>query len=644
MYRWSYLVYGYSYEIEVQSLAITTSFYAVISGELLSQVHRVNIKSISNNMSELMTPITRRRFVLGVSSALAYAVSPWPKLSFADTQPANIPTIQGHQFNLDIGYKAVNFTGKERIATTVNGSLPAPTLRWKQGQLVTLNVTNNLNEDSSIHWHGMILPTEMDGVPGLSYTGIKPGETYKYEFEVNQSGTYWYHSHSGYQEQTGVYGAIVIDPAEPDPVDYDRDYVMVLSDWTDEDPADIYAKLKKQSHYYNTRERTFSDVWSEVKEKGVAQTLRDREMWNDMRMSDRDISDVTGMTYTFLMNGQTPEQSWTGLFNKGEKVRLRIINAAAMTLFDVRIPDVKMTVVAADGQSVEPVTVDDFRIGVAETYDIIIEPEADKAHAIFAQAIDRSGFAYGVLTPDLNMKAELPELDPTPILTMADMGMDHGAISSKLMMNMAGHDGHKMDHSMPMKKNDTAVMGTGLAGFGSALPISHQKTEFGPHVDMRSEQPIYKIDDPGIGLRDHQRIYGRKVLSYADLHNLYPTSDPREPSREIELHLTGNMTRYVWSINGIKYADAEPINLKYGERVRFTLINDTMMNHPMHLHGLWSELETGDAKNIPRKHTVIVQPGAKISYLVSADALGRWAYHCHLRFHMFSMFREVRVS
>jgi len=357
-------------------------------------------------------------------------------------------------------------------------------------------------------------------------------------------------------------------------------------------------------------------------------------------MSDRDISDVTGATYTFLMNGQTPDQGWTGLFNKGEKVRLRFINAAAMTLFDVRIPNVKMTVVAADGQNIEPVTIDDFRIGVAETYDVVVEPEADKAHVIIAQAIDRTGFAYGVLTPDVNMKAELPELDPSPILTMADMGMNHD-MADMQTMNMSGEMGHQMDHSMHMEM--ASEMGSGKAGYGSDEPIKHKQTEFGPHVDMRAEVPMYKLDDPGIGLRDHAVKYGRKVLTYSDLRNLYQTHDPREPEREIQLHLTGNMSRYMWSIDGVKYSDAEPIILKYGERVRFTLVNDTMMNHPMHMHGMWSDLETGDGERIPRKHTVIVQPGSKVSYLVTADARGRWAYHCHLVFHMLSMFREVRV-
>jgi len=581
-------------------------------------------------------PTTRRRFVLGTSSVLACASLPWASLVSSNEQAVNFPELRGQRFNLEIDYQLVNFTGQNKIATTVNGSLPAPILRWKQGEKVTLKVTNNLAHDSSIHWHGMILPSNMDGVPGLSFAGIKPGATFEYQFDVQQSGTYWYHSHSGFQEQTGLYGAIIIDPADADPVECDRDYVVILSDWTDEDPADVYAKLKKQSHYYNRQERTVVDTLNDIKDKGVKQTWRDRKMWNQMRMSDRDISDVTGTTYTFLMNGHTPEQGWTGLFNKGEKIRLRFINAAAMTLFDVRIPDVKMTVVAADGQNIEPVTIDDFRIGVAETYDVIVEPEADKAHTIIAQAIDRSGFAYGVLTPDINMKSELPELDPSPILTMADMGMDHSA-----MNDMPNDMGHQMDHSMHMAM--ATQMGSGKAGHGSNLPITHKESEFGPHVDMRAEMPMYKLDDPGIGLRDHAEKYGRKVLTYADLHNLYGTSHLAEPDREIQLHLTGNMSRYMWSIDGIKYADADPIILKYGERVRFTLINDTMMNHPMHLHGMWSDLETGDGKRIPRKHTVIVQPGAKVSYLVTADARGRWAYHCHLAFHMMSMFREVRV-
>lgn len=594
----------------------------------------------------------------------------------APAAPAPIAELRGNRFDLHIGRQAVNFTGAPRFATTVNGSLPAPILRFKEGERVTLRVHNSLAEDSSIHWHGLILPADMDGVPGLSFAGIKPGGSYTYSFDVKQSGTYWYHSHSGFQEQSGLYGAIIIDPQEPDPFTCDREYVMLLSDWTDEDPVDVYAKLKKMSHYYNFNERTVADTWREIKAHGVKATFEAREMWNQMRMSETDISDVTGYTYSFLMNGQTPAEGWKGLFRRGEKIRLRFINAAAMTFFDVRIPGLKMTVVAADGQNVEPVSVEEFRIGVAETYDVIVEPSDDQAYTVFAQAIDRSGYARGTLTPDYSLTAEVPELDPVPILSHGDMGMAHGnhAMTDSAAMNTSSemdHAMHKMgsaggmDHSMHKMGNSGAMdhsqhsMGNsgamdhsqhamGNSGamdhsqhtMGTITPVKHAATEYGPHVDMRADNPQYRLDDPGVGLRNN----GRRVLTYSDLRNICPTPDPREPEREIELHLTGNMSRYMWSINGVKHADAEPIKLKYGERVRITFVNDTMMNHPMHLHGMWSDLETGDDRHIPRKHTVIVQPGASISYRVTADALGRWAYHCHLIYHMPGMFREVHVS
>ena len=664
-------------------------------------------------MSEYSSGLSRRQFITGlVAGAAGIGLgnpSAWAAQLAQQTGVQN--TLKGNNFNLDIGYLPVNFTGKDRMAIAVNGSVPAPVLRWKEGERVTLRVNNHLAEDSSIHWHGLILPTEMDGVPGLSFDGIKPGGYYQYSFDVIQSGTYWYHSHSGHQEQVGMYGAIVIDPREPDPVACDRDYVVLLSDWSDEDPHAIFRKLKIQPHIYNVNERTLVDLYRDIREKGVSQTWSDRLMWNQMRMSDRDISDVTGYTYTFLMNGKTPAEGWFGLFKKGEVVRLRFINGSGMTLFDVRIPGLKMTVVAADGQNVEPVTVDDFRIGVAETYDVLVEPDGDMAYTIFAQAIDRSGYARGTLAPDPSMHAHIPEMDPSPILTHMDMGMDHGDHSShgaatsggvdhsahgkpamdhsahgkpamdhsahgkqvvdhsahgkpamdhsahgkpamdhsahgKAAMDHSAHGKAAMDHSAHgMAKSGSArpVFGSGLAGYGSNQPIVHAHSEFGPHVDMRAENPQYRLDDPGVGLRDHQRLYNRKVLTYADLRNLTRTLDPRQPEREIQLHLTGNMSRYMWSINGIPYAHAEPILLTYGERLRVTLVNDTMMNHPMHLHGMWSELETGDADYIPRKHTVIVQPGSKISYLVTADARGRWAFHCHLLFHMDGMFREFRV-
>lgn len=623
--------------------------------------------------------LSRRQFVTGVTAGSALCglgVVP-AALGAGEASSRNPSQLSGNQFDLSLDYLPVNFTGERRLATAVNGSVPAPTLVWQEGDTVTLNVRNNLAVDSSIHWHGIILPTSMDGVPGMSFMGIKPGETFSYQFDVTQSGTYWYHSHSGFQEQTGLYGAIVVKPKHREPDHFDREHVVMLSDWSDQRPEDIYKTLKQMPHYYNTRERTLNDLYEEIKRKGVAATWNERQMWNAMRMSDRDISDVTGWTYTFLMNGNEPDRGWTGLFNNGERVKLRFINAAAMTIFDVRIPCLKMTVVASDGQAIEPVTIDEFRIGVAETYDVIVEPDSDTAYTVFAQAIDRSGYARGTLTPDQSIQSQLPDMDPMPILTHSDMGMSHamhgsdhaghsmampdsdsaGMDHSQHMMGASDHSMHNMDHSghdmgamqhgsakMARDSSPHAAMGSGRAGFGSSQPIHHQPSEFGPQVDMRAEMPQYMLDDPGIGLRDHQRLYGRKVLTYSDIVNRYETLDKRQPEREIELHLTGNMSRYMWSVNGIKFADAEPLLLRYGERVRITLVNDTMMNHPIHLHGMWSELETGEPGRIPRKHTVIVQPGAKLSYLVTADAKGRWAYHCHLLYHMLGMFREVRVS
>jgi len=613
---------------------------------------------------------SRRRFVTGLASTTAFGIlNSSGVVGAADSmaQSKNQQnSLRGNNFNLDIGYRPVNFTGNNRQATCVNGSVPAPILRWKEGEHVTLNVRNTMAVDSSIHWHGMILPSNMDGVPGLSFSGIKPGETYKYQFDVKQSGTYWYHSHSKFQEQTGLYGAIVIEPKEDAPYTYDRDYVVVLSDWSDEDPDDIYANLKKMPHIYNINERTLADLNRDVKNKGLAAAIKGRAMWNNMLMSDTDISDVTGRTYTFLMNGKTPAQGWVGEFKKGEKILLRFINAAAMTFFDVRIPGIKMTVVASDGQYVQPVTVDEFRIGAAETYDVIVEPSSEQAYTLFCQAIDRSGFARGTLTPNRSLVAQIPEMDESPVLTHIDMGMDHSGMAMGNNESGASVSDCTLEHAamghceMPDMKvmaepnctPEHAAMGhcdmpklvqefaTGKAGFGSAKEVSFDHLRRGPKIDMLALGAQYRLNDPGVGLRNN----GRRVLTYADLFNLNRTLDSRQPSREIELHLTGNMSRYMWSIDGVKASQAEPIQMAYGERVRLTLVNNTMMNHPMHIHGVWSELETGDAEFIPRKHTVIVQPGAKISYLVTADAIGRWAYHCHLMYHMPGMFREVHIS
>ena len=616
--------------------------------------------------------LSRRRFVKGLALGGAFTGLGFGGSVFAVIMKQARPqTLRGTKFDLTLAEQAVNFTGVPRVATTVNDSLPAPLLRWRVGDTVTLRVTNLLPQTSSIHWHGIILPSAMDGVPGIAddFQGIRPGETFTYRFPVTQSGTYWYHSHSGFQEQTGLYGPIVIDPRELDPVEYDRDYVVMFSDWTDEDPNDVYRKLKKLSHYYNFNERTHADLMRDIETKGLEATWNDRKMWNQMRMSQRDLSDVTGYTYTFLTNGRTPADGWSGLFRKGEKVRLRFINGSAMTFFDVRIPGLKMTVVAADGQNLEPVTVDEFRLGVAETYDVIVEPMHDMAYTIFAQDIARTGFARGTLTPDLVMTAEIPEMDPVPDLGHNDMGMGmHG-------MGHVGHDMSKMNHTQDQMPDGQMMSGmdhsqhqmsegAAMAGMDysqhqmtmnggvdrsmlkpnpsdfTAGPVTHAKTEYGPHVDMRADAAQYRLDDPGVGLRNN----GRRVLTYADLRNLQVSPDLREPDRDIELHLTGNMGRYMWSIDGIKHADAEPLRWKLGERLRITFVNDTMMNHPMHLHGMWSDLETGDNNFLPRKHTVVVQPGSRISYRVTVDAEGGWAYHCHLLYHMLGMFRTVIVS
>jgi CopA family copper-resistance protein len=577
--------------------------------------------------------ISRRKFVTGAAAGGALAglgINP----SWAAAANPGLQTLRGKHFDLGIGYREVNFTGRTRQATVVNGSLPGPVLRWQQGENVRLRVSNSLAVDSSIHWHGIILPADMDGVPGLSFAGIKPGETFEYNFPVSQSGTYWYHSHSGFQEQTGLYGALIIDPIEPEPFSYDRDYVVMLSDWSDEQPEKIYSNLKKQSHYYNRQMRTAGDTFAELGEKGLAGTWRDRAMWNRMRMNDRDIADVGGSTYTYLVNGHTPDANWEGLFSKGERVRLRIINSSAMSIFDVRIPGLKMTVVAADGQYVEPISVDEFRIGVAEIYDVIVEPQ-EGAYTLFAQSIDRSGYARATLTEQAGLAAVVPAMDPPPILTHADMGMGHGNAHAGHAM---GSSNETVDHSAHAGHNMAPALG--LAGLGSKASVVHPKSENGFQVDMQAEQPRNQLDDPGIGLHDN----GRHVLTYAELRNLNPTPDPREPTREIQLHLTGNMERYMWSMDGIRFADAEPLQLKLDERIRITLVNDTMMNHPIHLHGMWSDLETGSVDHIPRKHTVLVQPGAKISYLVTPDMPGKWAYHCHLLYHMLGMFRQVEVS
>ena len=585
-----------------------------------------------------MNNMNRRTFVKGVLATSIIASIPI-NLSANSKISTRIKTteLSGNVFNLSIEKIAVNITGNPSIAKTVNGMLSGPTLRWKEGDTVTINVTNNLNEDTSIHWHGIILPASMDGVPGFSnFNGIKPGETFTYKFPILQSGTYWYHSHSGFQEQEGVFGAIIIEPKIKDPYEYDREYVISLSDWSDEKPSSVYRKIKLSSSYYNFKQRTVGDFIDEVKEKGFFEAFSERKMWNEMKMTDRDISDVSGYTYTYLMNGENPATGFKALFKNGEKIRLRFINSEDMTFYDVRIHGLKMTVVAADGNNIQPVTVDEFRIGVAETYDVIVEPEVNKAYSIFAQSIDRSGYALGALTFDEKVIAQTPQMDAFPILTHADMGM--GGTSD----NNSEHDMSTMETQKPTMNH--SMMGHDMSTMNSnqkkEIPITKLEESTGVQVDAVAMNPQYRLSDPGVGLRNN----GRRVLTYADLKSLTPTTNDKYPDREIILRLTGNMERYMWSINGITYKDAKPLEFKYGERLRITYINDTMMNHPMHLHGMWSDLETGDDNYLPRKHTIVVQPGSKISFRVNVDAKGSWAYHCHLLYHMTDMFRKVIVS
>jgi CopA family copper-resistance protein len=624
--------------------------------------------------------VSRRTFVKGLAvGGAAAGLGLWRAPALAQgNPPVGWTALSGTEFDLRIGETPMNFTGSPRVAFTVNGSVPAPTLRWKEGDTVTLRVANTLAEDASIHWHGILLPANMDGVPGLSFHGIRPGEAYVYRFKVRQGGTYWYHSHSGFQEQRGVYGPLVIEPREPEPFKYDREHIIMLTDWTDERPERVFAKLKKQSDYYNFHQRTVGDFLRDVRTKGLRPTLADRKMWGEMRMTPTDLADVSGYTYTYLLNGTAPAGNWTGIFKSGERVRLRFINGSAMSYFDVRIPGLKMTVVAADGQYVHPVTVDEFRIATAETFDVIVEPSGQDAFTIFAQSNDRTGFAAGTLAVREGLRAAIPHLDPRPMLTMADMGHggmghDMGAMGTEAQTPGAPtpadpRAGHTMPpaavpanppkgQATPQKPTPPDPHAGHAAPQAPAAPDphaghdmsamtggmqQHPDSESGnPLVDMQTMTPTSRLDDPGIGLREN----GRRVLTYADLRSLFDDPDGREPGRTIELHLTGHMERFAWSFNGIKFSGAEPLRLTYGERLRIVLVNDTMMTHPIHLHGMWSDIEDDTGQFHVRKHTVDMPPGTKRSYRVTADALGRWAYHCHLLFHMEAgMFREVRVE
>jgi len=647
---------------------------------------------------------TRRRFLQGTAAMTALAGLGRLAPAFAWDKSGNLlaeKTVSGNAdiYHLTIDRTPMTIGGRPANPITINGSIPGPLIRLKEGREAILRVTNNLTEDTSIHWHGVLLPTGMDGVPGLSFAGIKPGETFEYRYPLKQSGTYWYHSHSGLQEQLGHYGPLIIDPAGPEPFDYDRDYVVMLSDWTFKDPHHVLAKLKKSEGYYNYQKRTAGDFFHDVSMKGWSHAMSERNMWGQMRMSSRDILDVGGTEYTYLINGLPSESNWTGLFRRGEKVRLRFINGSAMSFFDVRIPGLKMTVVQADGQNVKPVPIDEFRIGVAEIYDVIVEPQDDRAYTIFAEAMDRSGFVRATLAPREGMVAPVPEPRPQPVergmesmgmdmsgMDMSGMDMSHGSMQmdmsssdnmkstqtgnmssmdhSKMQMDVGTSDNMKssqsgnmssMDHSkMQMDMSDSSMqqqqsgamnMGSGDAHADWVLKdrkIMHGPDNHGPGAAMVADHPMYRMDDPGVGLQD----VGHKVLVYDDLRGLHPWPDHRPPQREIELHLTGNMERYMWSFDGKKFSEVDgPIQFHYGERLRLILVNDTMMDHPIHLHGMWMELENKHGNYRPRKHTLSVKPGEMLSALITADAPGDWAFHCHLLYHMKAgMFRVVSVA
>ena len=572
-----------------------------------------------------MTKLTldrRTLFKSAVALGIANAFPAWAQSGTHGLHPAP-GVLSGESIALTVADSHFATGGRSAHAVTINGTVPAPLIRLREGQNVRLSVTNHLKEDTSIHWHGLIVPFQMDGVPGVSFPGIAPGETFHYEFPIRQSGTYWYHSHSGMQEAMGHYGPIVIDPAGTDPVQATREHVIVLSDWSPVHPHVQLKRLKQSGGYYNMQRQTLASLL-----KGKDQPLKDRIDWGKMRMDPTDISDVTGSTYSFLVNGHSTAENWTGLFTPGERVRLRIINASAMTNFNVRLPGLPMTVVQCDGQHVQPVETDEFQIGIAETYDVIVQPTDATAYALIAEAIDRSGLVRATLAPQIGMVAAVPALRARPLLTMKDMGMD--------MSGMDMGQGGVIDLSQPA--NDS------MAGHSMKMldPSVAPNVPMGPGVATLSSMPADRTADRPTGLED----VDHRVLTYADLRSLEPNEDIRAPTRSLDIHLTANMERFMWSFDGVKLSDgADPIAFRHMERVRVTLINDTMMPHPIHIHGHFFQLLTGDdpAHN-PRKHTVNVLPGGKISFDLTADALGDWAFHCHMLMHMHTgMMRVVTV-
>ncbi len=548
-----------------------------------------------------------RRQLLRAGAAFGGAAALLPNWALgAGLEAAGPSALSGEDIALTIGHSSVTLDGRKGHAVTINGTVPGPLIRLKEGQNVRIAVTNRLHEDTSIHWHGLLVPFQMDGVPGVSFPGIKPGETFVYEFPVIQAGTYWYHSHSGLQELEGHYGPLVIDPKGAEPAPYDREHVIVLSDYSFMHPHKVIQRLKQQAGFFNMQKQTVAGLL-----QGKDQSLDERVEWSAMRMDPTDVLDVTGSTYTFLINGHGPKDNWTGLFEPGQRVRLRVINAASMSVFNLRIPDLPMSVVQADGLAVRPVEVDELQISPAETYDVIITPR-DRAYTLVAEAADRSGMGRATLAPRLGMTAPVPPLRRRPVLTMKDMGMDHSAMPG-------------MDHG-DMSMRD---------------PMMAPQVTMGPGVQMISPMPVDRVGDRGVGLADAEH----RVLVYTDLVALEANPDPRPPSREVEIHLTGNMERFMWGFDGKKFSElVEPIPFRLNERVRVTLVNDTMMSHPIHLHGHFFEVVNGHEGHHPRKHTVTVQPGGKVSFDLTADAEGDWAFHCHMLLHMHAgMFNVVTV-
>lgn len=598
-------------------------------------------------MSRRHHSLTRRRFAARAGSGAALLAASgllpgWARAAAGLVRPARTESIDV-ELELRIGRTDLLFGGRTGHAVTINGTVPGPLLRLREGGTATLRVVNELAETTSIHWHGILLPAGMDGVPGLSFAGIPAGETFVYRYPLKQSGTYWYHSHSGLQEQLGHYGPLIIDPLDPEPFAYDREHVVVLGDWTFESPYRVLAKLKKESGYYNFGRRTVPGLFAEARAKGgLGKALGDRLAWGRMRMDATDIADVTGATYTYLMNGTAPDDNWTALYRPGEKVRLRFINTGAASTFDVRIPGLAMTVVQADGQNVEPVLVDELRIAIAETYDVIVEPAGDRAYTIFAESMDRSGYARGTLTTRAGMAAEVPGRRPRPVRTMADMGMDHGAMDHEAMNHEAMDQGGMGQAGMGGEHGDHAGGGPPEPEPPPAGPIPHGPDRHGPGnagVPMTVQS---RLSDPGTGLGND----GWRVLLYSDLRALEPLYEHRLPDREIELHATGNMERYMWSFDGKKFSQVDgPIPFHLGERLRIHFVNDTMMEHPLHLHGMWMHLVNGNGPLNPRKHTVNVKPAERLTVDVEVDAPGRWALHCHILYHMDAgMFRVVEVG